>query len=164
MQPGPGDARDKEAAMFKRILISILAGWLLVLPASAAQTGRSAVGLILFEPTGLTGKVWMSRSAAIAGGLGWSAEKDHYLHLHVDFLFYRHRLASDRNLDLDFYLGAGAKLVFRDFNNAWLRFPAGLDFLLRKSPLNFFFEIVPSSNFSDLKVFGAIGFRYLFQP
>jgi hypothetical protein len=64
---------------------------------------------------------------------------------------------------LDFYFGAGGKLVFRDFDNAWLRLPLGLDFLLRKSPLNFFFEIVPSSNLSDFKIFGAIGFRYLFQ-
>jgi hypothetical protein len=150
--------------MFKRGFISVLAGLLLALAASAAQPSKAGIGLVLFEPTGLTAKVWMSRSAAIAGGLGWSAEKDHYLHLHVDFLFYRHRLTADRNLDLDFYLGAGGKLIFRDFDNAWLRFPLGLDFHLRKSPLNFFFEVVPSSNFSDLKVFGAIGFRYLFQP
>jgi hypothetical protein len=149
--------------MFKRTLISILAVWMMVLGVSAAPPGKAGLGLVFFEPTGLTGKIWMSRSVAIAGALGWSAEKDHYLHLHFDFLFYRHRLTSDRNLDLDFYFGAGGKLVFRDFDNAWLRLPLGLDFLLRKSPLNFFFEIVPSSNLSDLKIFGAIGFRYLFQ-
>jgi hypothetical protein len=144
-------------------MIGILAVCLLLSAASAAQPARAGVGLILFEPSGLTGKAWLSRSAALAGGIGWSAEKDHYLHLHVDFLFFRHRLAADSNLDLDFYLGAGGKIVFRDSDNAWLRVPLGIDFLLLKSPFNFFFEVVPSFNFSDLKLFGAIGFRYVFQ-
>jgi hypothetical protein len=72
-------------------------------------------------------------------------------------------LAADRNLDLDFYLGLGGKIIFRDEDVAWLRVPLGVDFLLRKSPLNFFFELVPSFNFSKLKLFGAIGFRYVFQ-
>jgi len=149
--------------MIKRALMGILVACFLASAASAAQPGKTGVGLILFEPSGLTGKAWLSRSAALAGGIGWSAEENHYLHLHADFLFYRHRLAADRNLDLDFYLGAGAKIVFRDSDNAWLRFPLGIDFLLRRSPLNFFFEVVPSFNFSDLKLFGAIGFRYVFQ-
>jgi hypothetical protein len=144
-------------------MIGILAAFFLLSEASAAQLARAGVGLILFEPSGLTGKTWLSRSAALAGGIGWSAEKDHYLHLHVDFLFLRHRLAGDSNVDLDFYLGAGGKIVFRDYDNAWLRLPLGIDFLLRKSPLNFFFEVVPTFDFSDLKLFGAIGFRYVFQ-
>jgi hypothetical protein len=55
------------------------------------------------------------------------------------------------------------KIVFRDFDNAWFRVPLGVDFLLRKSPLNLFFELVPSFNFSDLKLFGAIGFRTIFE-
>ena len=149
--------------MVKRALIGILAACLPVVAASAAQPGKAGVGLILFEPSGLTTKAWLSRSAALAGGIGWSPEENHYLHLHADFLFYRHRLAADRNLDLDFYLGVGGKIVFRDSDNAWFRVPLGVDFLLRKSPLNFFFEVVPSFNFSDLKLSGAIGFRYVFQ-
>jgi len=149
--------------MIKRVLIGIIAACSLFVAASPAQPGKAAVGLILFEPSGLTGKIWLSRSTALAGGVGWSAEENHYLHLHVDFIFFRHGLAADRNLDLDFYLGAGGKLIFRDFDNAWVRFPLGVDFLLRKSPLNFFFEVVPSFNSSELKLFGAIGFRYVFQ-
>ena len=156
-------APEWEAALIKRAVIGCLAACLLVASASAAQSGKVGVGLVLFEPSGLTAKVWLGRSTALAGGIGWSAEENHYLHLHADFLFYRHRLAGDRNLDLDFYLGAGGKIVFRDSDNAWFRFPLGVDFLLRKSPLNFFFEVVPSFNFSDLKLFGAIGFRYIFE-
>lgn len=122
--------------MLSRVMIGILVAFFLLSEASAAQLARAGVGLILFEPSGLTGKAWLSRSAALAG---------------------------DSNLDLDFYLGAGGKIVFRDYDNAWLRLPLGIDFLLRMSPLNFFFELVPTFDFSDLKLFGAIGFRYVFQ-
>lgn len=149
--------------MLRRHLIIILSVCFLLSAASAAQPARAGVGLILFEPSGLTGKVWLNRSTALAGGIGWSPEKDHYLHLHVDFLFLRYSLASDANLGLDFYLGAGGKIIFRDYDSAWFRVPLGVDFNLRKSPLNFFFEIVPSFNFSEIKVFGAVGFRYMFQ-
>ena len=149
--------------MPRRLLIIILSVCFLSSATSAAQPGNAGVGLILFEPSGLTGKLWLNRSAAVAGGIGWSAEKDHYLHIHADFLFLRYSLTSDANLDLDFTLGAGGKIIFRDYDSAWFRVPLGIDFLLRKSPLNFFFEVVPSFNFSDIKVFGAVGFRYIFQ-
>ncbi len=149
--------------MSKKFLLGISAILVLVSVASTSPPGRFGVGLILFEPSGLSAKAWLRGSAALAGGLGWSAEESHYLHLHVDFVFSKVRLASDRNLDLDFTLGAGGKLIFRDRDNAWFRFPLGIDFLVKRSPLNFFFEVVPSFNFSKLKLFGAIGFRYVFE-
>jgi hypothetical protein len=151
-----------EVVMSKKFLLGMSAFLFLFSAASPSPPGKFAVGLILFEPSGLSAKAWMSGSAAVAGGLGWSAEANHYLHLHADFLFTNIALASDRNLELNFTLGAGGKLVFRDYDNAWLRIPLGLDFLLRRSPLNFFFEVVPTFNFSELKLFGAIGFRYVF--
>jgi hypothetical protein len=149
--------------MTKKLPASVLFLLFLGPAVSAAGPGRLGVGIILFDPSGLSAKAWLGPSSALAGGIGWSAEENHYLHIHADFLFYRHRLAGDRNLDLDFYLGAGGKIIFRDKDNAWLRVPLGVDFLLRRSPLNFFFELVPSFNFSELKLFGAIGFRYVFD-
>lgn len=149
--------------MTKRLLMTCLLFLAVSAAASAAGPGRLGVGIILFDPSGLSAKAWLSRSNALAGGIGWSAEQEHYLHIHADFLFFRHRLAGDRNLDLDFYLGVGGKIIFRDDDSAWFRVPLGVDFLLRKSPLNFFFELVPSFNFSEIKLFGAIGFRYLFE-
>lgn len=149
--------------MIKRSLLIILLVCGLAPAAARAQSGKIGVGLVLFEPTGLTGKTWFAGSTALAGGIGWSTEENHYLHIHLDFLFLRQRLAADRNLDLDFYLGLGGKIIFRDEDMAWLRVPLGVDFLLRRSPLNFFFEIVPSFDFSEFKLFGAIGFRYVFQ-
>jgi hypothetical protein len=154
---------DQEEAMTRRGLVSLLLILVIGSVGSAAETRKYGIGLILIDPSGLSGKAWLNRSFALAGAIGWSAEENHYLHVHADFLFYRYRLASDKNLDLDFYLGAGGKIIFRDNDNAWFRVPLGVDFLLRKSPLNFFFEIVPSFDFSELKLSGAVGFRYIFE-
>ncbi len=150
--------------MAKKPFLGALMAFFFLNGAALAQANRFGIGLCLFEPSGLAAKFWLSRQTAFDAAIGWSAEKNHYLHIHADFVFYNLRLAGDSNLDLVFYLGAGGKIIFRDYDNAWFRFPVGLDFMLKKAPLNFFFEVIPSFNFSDLKLFGAVGFRYLFNP
>ncbi|MEW5901512.1 MAG: hypothetical protein AB1715_08645 [Acidobacteriota bacterium] len=149
--------------MAKRTAFGILIAVAIMCGSALAQAHHYGVGLILFEPSGVTARAWLGRSAAIDGAVGWSAERGYYLHIHADFLFYETRLARDRNLALSFYLGAGGKIIFRDEESAWFRIPLGLDFLLQRSPLEFFFELIPSFNFSQLKVFGAVGFRYVFN-
>lgn len=143
-------------------ILMLLVGFCFVNGILSAAPVRTGVGLILFEPSGLTGKTWLGRSTALAGAVGWSGEKGNHLHLSADFLFFRRQLEGDRNLSLDLYIGLGGKIIFRDFDQAWVRCPVGLDVLLRRSPLNFFIELVPNFNFHELKLFGAVGFRYLF--
>ncbi len=148
--------------MTKKWLLGTAALFILAAAASPAPSGQFGAGLILIDPSGLSAKAWLRGSTAVAAGIGWSSESGHYLHIHADLLFMAVRIASDRNLNLDFYLGAGGKVIFRDYDSAWFRVPLGVDFTLRRSPLNFFFEVVPTFNFSTLKLFGAIGFRYTF--
>ncbi|MGQ9671577.1 MAG: hypothetical protein ACUVV5_00415 [Candidatus Aminicenantales bacterium] len=149
--------------MSKRMLalIFILHLGLSPLLGKAHQYG---LGLIFIEPTGLTGKIWLTKTTALAAAMGWSSLSDHYLHLHVDYLFYKVTLHVDRSTDFSFYLGAGGKIIFQERDNAWLRFPLGIDFLSQKSPINVFFEVAPSFNFSKLDLVGAIGLRYTFSP
>lgn len=149
--------------MIRKSFLGIAALLFLISTVSPSPADRFGVGLMFFDPSGLSAKAWLSGSKAVAGGIGWSAEKNNYLHLHADFLFTTIRLASDRNLALDFYLGAGGKIIFRDFDSAWFRVPLGIDFRLNRSPLNIFFEVVPSFNFSKLKLLGAVGLRYVFS-
>jgi hypothetical protein len=128
----------------------------------AAPPRRFGIGLVLFEPTGLTAKAWLGRGAAVSGAIGWSEEMNHYLHIQADFLFFDRRAVGDPSFDLDLYLGAGGKIIFRDSDSAWLRVPFGLDVQLRRAPFNFFFELAPAFNFRTVRLFGALGFRYLF--
>ena len=130
--------------------------------ASFGQTTRYGLGLIVLDPSGLTAKAWLKKSGAIAGAIGWSAMEGHQLHLQADYIFYGGRMASDQNVDFSFYLGLGGKIIFQDQDNAWFRVPLGIDFFTKKSPLNIFIEVVPSFNFAEIKLSGAIGIRYLF--
>ncbi|MBM3284563.1 MAG: hypothetical protein FJY81_01685 [Candidatus Aminicenantes bacterium] len=149
--------------MAKRIFGLFLAACLGCANASG-QTNRYGLGIVVFEPTGLTGKVWLNKSSALDAAIGWSTLPGHHLHLHADYLFYEYRFHSDSQVDFSFYLGAGGKVIFQEHDNAWFRVPLGIDFLSKKSPLNIFFEVVPSFNFSELDLVGAIGVRYTFTP
>lgn len=128
----------------------------------SAPPREFGLGLVLVDPSGLTAKAWLGGRRAVSGAVGWSGEKGHYLQVQADYLFIDRRVSGDSNVDLDLYLGAGGKIVFRDYDAAWLRVPLGLDLRLKKSPFNFFFEVAPAFNFADVRLSGAFGFRYLF--
>lgn len=139
---------------------------IVILGCTAAAFGQPkdyGLGLIIIEPTGLTGKVWLGHRTALDAAIGWSAKRDHFLHIHADYLFYRHSLHSDDRVDFSFYVGAGGKIIFQEDDNAWLRFPLGIDFLAKNCPLNIFFEVVPTFNFAKLDLLGAVGIRYTFR-
>jgi len=148
--------------MVRKWLIGTIAPLFLISAVSATPPSRYGLGLMLPDPTGLSAKAWLLGSTAVAGGLGWSAEKNHYLHLHADLLWTALHLEPGRELALDFYLGAGSKIIFRDHDKAWLRIPLGMEFLSSRSPFNIFFEVVPSYNFSKFRLLGAVGFRTIF--
>lgn len=148
--------------MIKRILISC--GMIIFLLAGACfgQTTKFGLGLVLFDPSGLTAKVWLKKAGAIDGAIGWSGMEPHNLQIQADYFFFNPRIASDQNVQFSFYLGAGGKIIFQDNNNAWFRIPLGIEVVLKKTPLNIFFEIVPYFDFDEIDVTGAIGIRYIF--
>lgn len=148
--------------MIKRLSIIAVAVLFCLSGASFGQTPKYGLGLILFDPSGLTAKAWLKNSGALDGAIGWSALEGQQLHIHADYFFYGARIASDQNAEFSFYLGVGGKIIFRDHDNAWFRVPLGIDFFSKKSPLNIFLEVVPSFNFSQLELCGAIGIRYTF--
>jgi hypothetical protein len=149
--------------MTKKITIFLLALAFLLAGHSFGQSHKYGLGLIIFDPSGMTVKAWLRSSGALAGAVGWSAMPGHQLHIHADYLFYSPRIASDQNVDFSFYIGVGGKIVFQDHDPAWFRVPLGFDFLTRKAPLNIFLELVPSFNFRDADLYGAVGIRYVFS-
>lgn len=149
--------------MAKNILVYFLVAACGCTTAASAQAKDYGLGMVFFEPTGLTGKVWLNRRAALDAAIGWSAKHDHFLHIHVDYLFYRYSFHNDSRVDFSLYVGAGGTIIFQDNDNAWLRFPLGIDFLAKTCPLNIFFEVIPTFKFSRLDLLGAIGIRYTFR-
>ncbi len=139
---------------------------LLLLIFSQLRAQQYGIGFIFVEPTGLTGKIWMASRHSLTGAVGWAGQKNNPLLIQIDYLPPPLLLLSDDNLRVAFYYGLGGRLVLEGEAEGGFRFPLGLDFLARKAPLNFFFEVVPVFNLSPkarLTLKGAIGVRYLFR-
>ena len=76
---------------------------------------RHGLGVILFEPTGITGKHYLARQRhAIDWALGVGFIDGSAFHLHSDYLWEFDRLNNSPDFDLRWYLGAGARLRIRD--------------------------------------------------
>ncbi len=152
----------EEKFVMKRISISCGLIFFLLAGTCFGQANRFGLGLVLFDPSGLTAKIWLKKAGAIDGALGWSGMEPHNLQVQADYLFFSTPIASDQNIQFSFYLGVGGKVIFQDNDNAWFRIPLGFDVVLKKTPLNIFFEIAPSFDFDEINLYGAIGVRYIF--
>ncbi len=138
----------------------------LFMSARTVMGQRYGLGFIFVDPTGLSGKAWVSSQQAMAAACGWANQKNNPLLLQVDYLPLSYLALSDNNLRVIFYAGVGGQLKFRANAEGGFRFPLGVDFISRRTPLNFFFELVPVIEFSPEAKFvlrGALGLRYLFD-
>lgn len=141
--------------------------------------GDFGLGLIIGEPTGLSGKLWLDNAHAVDFLLAFSFDDDHDDNLRrlvfgADYLFH-FDVFKPRSVELPLYAGIGGKFVFFDndrgrFDNdddfgLAVRIPLGISLLLKSAPLEFFLEIVPGlfiipSTNADLD--GGIGARFYF--
>jgi len=149
----------------------ILAVTLLVTAASAQMSG-TGIGIIVGEPTGLSLKSWVSPKSAITVGAAWSFRNDGSLLLWADYTLHSFnitRSASPRSLA--FYYGIGAKVGFVDRNDNdneavfGARVPLGLMLPIGDSPVEIFFEVVPTVALSpdtDFGVNGGVGVHFFF--
>ncbi len=122
------------------------------------------LGLIFGEPSGISGKMWLSRIMAIDGGLGWSFVDDTAIHLHADVLFH-HKPFSPHHGDFYFYGGLGARVRSGNNERTGIRVPLGAEFMLVALPLDFFVEVVPILELvssEDLGINSALGIRWMF--
>lgn len=147
----------------KRLLILLVSG-LFALNVMAQGDGFG-LGVILGEPTGLSGKYWVSEKSAIDGGVAWSMYDEGSLHLHADYLFHAFNLINVSKGQLPLYFGLGARVKLADDVRFGARIPVGLDYLFEDAPLDIFLEIVPILDLVPATAFnmnGAIGIRYWF--
>ncbi|MBA3538785.1 MAG: DUF3996 domain-containing protein [Deltaproteobacteria bacterium] len=146
------------------------------------------VGLELGEPTGLTGKYFLSDASALDFGIGWIYSHYYYgdgLHLYADYLYHPTSLVSSAAFELPLYIGVG--LRFWDFNYCdnrvcnydgsaiGIRIPFGIAFDFNNVPLDIFIQLVPVIDFvngdyydryRDRAHFGvdfSFGLRYWFK-
>ena len=141
------------------------------------DAGDVEVGILLGEPTGLSGKLWTTGNTAVDLGIAWSFGDGGNFHLHGDYLFHNFDFFDVDSGALPIYVGIGGRLRFEDDKDdplgdeddddyrVGLRVAIGIEYILESNPFSFFFEVAPIVDFlpdTEADVNGGIGVRYIF--
>ena len=144
-------------------------GALLLLPAVARADdprGPFGLGVQIGEPTGISGKLWMSRTTAWDGVVAWSFADEGALHLQADFLWHFFPFEVDTG-ELPLYVGVGGRIKFYDdASRAGVRIPLGITYLFSDAPIDVYLEVAPIIDFSpetEVRSNGGLGIRYYFH-
>jgi hypothetical protein len=136
-------------------------------PSAEESSPRYELGAIIGEPTGISGKVWMSRVSAIDGAIAWGLTDENFLHLHADLLVHNYKWLHVSNRVVPVFAGVGGvvRLAKQKSAQIGLRLPVGVAYMFYYFPLDIFVEIapilelVPSTSFNFN---GGIGLRFMF--
>jgi hypothetical protein len=128
---------------------------------------KYGLGIIVGEPTGLSGKLKLSEVNSFDGAIGWSFNKYSAFHLHADYLFNVVKLGYDFPL----YVGVGGRIKLSsgdkgDDSRLGIRIPIGVVYQPASKPFDIFFETVPILDLvpsSEFNWNAAAGVRYYFK-
>jgi hypothetical protein len=153
----------------KRLIIpaAIAALTLVAKPSLSQPPGNFGVGIMLGEPTGFSGKLWLSSRSAVDGGLAWSLDGEDAMQLHSDYLRHDFQLIHASKGALGLYYGIGGRLELHEVadDELGLRIPVGLNYLFAGAPMDMFVEFAPIMNVlpdKDFEPSAAISARYSF--
>ena len=147
--------------------LSVLFSMLCFMTTAQAQERGLGLGVILGEPSGISGKSWLAKKTALAGAVAWSLENEEALHLHLDHLFHDFDSMPVEQGTLALYYGFGGRIKFADESTISIRIPIGLNYLFATAPMDLFLEVVPMLDLiprTEVNLNGGIGIRYFFKP
>ncbi len=151
--------------MFRLLLVSVLI--ITSLAGGAVAQGTFGLGIVVGEPTGISGKLWISERSAFDAGAAWSFSDEAALTLQVDYLLHNFDLIDVETGQLPVYFGVGGRVKFESESRAGVRIPFGLAYIFDGMPLDAFFEIAPILDLvpdTEFNVNAAIGIRFFFGP
>jgi hypothetical protein len=160
--PGPSTGRRRAlSALFA------LAAVAAVPSAARADGGPFGLGIILGEPTGITGKVWTGGRHAFDFGVAWSFDDTDAFHVYGDYLWHDFDLIDVSKGTMTLHFGPGARVAIRDRGDdrVGIRFVVGLDYRFETAPVDIFVDVVPVLDLApdtDLEGMGGVGVRYYF--
>jgi len=134
---------------------------------AGSNSSGFGMGIMLGEPSGLSGKLWSGGNNAFDFGLAWSTSKNSGVAFHADYVWHKMDMISVDKGALPFYYGIGVRYRNRDNSddNIGVRVPFGLDYLFAQSAFDVFFEVVPILDLApdtDFDINVALGGRYFF--
>lgn len=163
--------------MKRFVTVVALAG---LLSGAHAQSTGFGLGIMLGDPTGLSGKFWLNGDRAVDFGLAWGIYGK-YVHLHSDYLFHNTSLFNVSKGQLALYYGPGLRVRSWSGGRYWnhgrwheydgsrisvgVRLPVGLAYLFDGAPVDVFLEVVPTLDLTpstDFDLDAAVGARYWF--
>lgn len=131
------------------------------------QDSGRGLGIMLGEPTGINGKLWLNEINAVDAGMGWAfAGPGESFSLHADYLYHIDNRTHE-NFRFPVYYGFGARIRNEagDFGLGF-RGVAGLLYYLDNYPADIFFEFVPVFKLlpeTALELDLSVGARYYFN-
>lgn len=160
------------------IIVSLIVFLFLPLSFTQAQSKKFGLGVIFGEPTGLSSKLWLSNSNALAFGIGWSVQGYRFngfdseydrtsrTHIHVDYLWHSfNAISSSREFPLFYGIGGRINSGPEYSGTLGIRGVIGIAWLPRSTPLDIFIEVVPTLllvNSTGLGIDAGIGARFFF--
>ena len=149
----------------KRISLLFVLAILLQINVNAQERGFG-LGIILGEPTGVSGKLWTTSENAFDFAAAWSFQGDGNLLLQADYVWHIFRLIPVPEGKLPFYVGVGGEVILAHDPVIGVRVPLGLDYMFANAPVDIFVELVPILRLApstDFDFAGGIGARYWFN-
>lgn len=132
-----------------------------------AQDKGLGLGVILGEPSGISGKYWVSETNAFDFAAAYSfAGSSNSFSIHADYLYHLFN-AIETEYRLPVYYGFGARIRTNEDSKLGLgaRGVIGLALFADKYPIDFFLEIAPVFQLipeTELNFDIGIGVRYFF--
>ena len=128
-----------------------------------AQDKGFGLGILVGEPTGLSGKYWVSSQNAIDAGIAWSFRQSGFFHVHGDYLWhFPDAIQASQRFPL--YAGIGGRLGFAKHDALFgVRMVGGIAWWPKDTPIDIFLEIAPIIDLapaSEFSVNGGFGVRY----
>jgi hypothetical protein len=125
-----------------------------------SHSNQKGVGIILGDPSGLTGKFWLGSDRAVDAGLAFSM--DHYFFIYSDYLFHFKPIHTIKP-----YIGIGGGLSVQSKSlGIGLRIPFGGEWFIPSAPFAVFLEVTPGIGIlpsTNGFVQGGLGVRYYFE-
>jgi len=150
----------------KKIFGLLILSFIFLQISTSAQDKGFGLGIILGEPTGVSGKLWTSGQNAFDFAAAWSFQGNGNLLLQADYVWHIFRLIPVPDGKLPFYVGVGVETIFAHDPVIGVRVPLGLDYMFNNAPVDIFVELVPILRLNpstDFDFAGGIGARFWFN-
>ncbi|GAB4303675.1 MAG: hypothetical protein Kow0090_19260 [Myxococcota bacterium] len=135
--------------------------------------GPFGLGIILGEPSGITGKLWLTEGNALQMTASWSLNHDSFIVIGDYTYSFWYIIRSADAVAFPLYVGFGGALGIGGKEHPWdksdpklaLRIPLGLAVAFRRAPVEIFLEVAPAILVIpevEGDVMGGIGARFYF--